>query len=29
VFSMVVDGFMIGVLRGAPNAFLTDWTETA
>jgi hypothetical protein len=23
---MVVDGFMIGVLRGAPNAFLTDWT---
>jgi hypothetical protein len=26
VFSMVVDGFMIGVLRGAPNAFLTDWT---
>ena len=24
--SMVVDGFMIGVLRGAPNAFLTDWT---
>ena len=26
VTSMVVDGFMIGVLRGAPNAFLTDWT---
>ena len=24
--SMVIDGFMIGVLRGAPNAFLTDWT---
>jgi hypothetical protein len=24
--SMVVDGFMIGVLRGAPDAFLTDWT---
>jgi hypothetical protein len=24
--SMVVDGFVIGVLRGAPNAFLTDWT---
>jgi len=24
--SMVVDGFMIGLLRGAPNAFLTDWT---
>jgi hypothetical protein len=24
--SMVVDGFMIGMLRGAPNAFLTDWT---
>ena len=23
---MVADGFMIGVLRGAPNAFLTDWT---
>ena len=23
---MVVDGFMIGVLRGGPNAFLTDWT---
>jgi hypothetical protein len=23
---MVVDGFVIGVLRGAPNAFLTDWT---
>jgi len=24
--SMLADGFMIGVLRGAPNAFLTDWT---
>jgi hypothetical protein len=24
--SMVVDGFLIGMLRGAPNAFLTDWT---
>jgi hypothetical protein len=24
--SMVIDGFMIGVLRGAPNAFLNDWT---
>jgi hypothetical protein len=24
--SMVVDGFMIGLLRGAPNAFLTDWS---
>ena len=24
--SMVVDGFMIGLLRGGPNAFLTDWT---
>jgi hypothetical protein len=23
---MVVDGFVIGILRGAPNAFLTDWT---
>ena len=23
---MVMDGFMIGLLRGAPNAFLTDWT---
>jgi hypothetical protein len=22
----VMDGFMIGLLRGAPNAFLTDWT---
>jgi hypothetical protein len=26
VVSMVVDGFMIGLLRGGPNAFLTDWT---
>ena len=24
--SMVVDGLVIGVLRGGPNAFLTDWT---
>jgi hypothetical protein len=24
--SMVIDGFMIGMLRGAPNAFLTDWS---
>jgi hypothetical protein len=24
--SMVVDGLMIGILRGGPNAFLTDWT---
>jgi len=24
--SMVVDGFVIGMLRGGPNAFLTDWT---
>lgn len=22
----VIDGFMIGVLRGGPNSFLTDWT---
>jgi hypothetical protein len=26
VFSMVFDGLIIGVLRGGPNAFLTDWT---
>jgi hypothetical protein len=26
VMSMVVDGFAIGVLRGGPNAFLTDWS---
>ncbi len=25
-WSMIVDGLMIGFLRGAPNAFLTDWT---
>jgi len=24
--SMVVDGFMIGLLRGGPNAFFTDWS---
>jgi hypothetical protein len=23
---MVLDGFVIGALRGGPNAFLTDWT---
>ena len=26
VFAMVADGLMIGILRGGPNAFLTDWT---
>ncbi len=26
VVSMVVDGLMIGILRGGPNSFLTDWT---
>jgi hypothetical protein len=26
VMAMVIDGLMIGALRGAPNAFLTDWT---
>ena len=26
VLSMVIDGLMIGILRGGPNAFLTDWT---
>jgi hypothetical protein len=26
VSSMVIDGLMIGILRAAPNAFLTDWT---
>ena len=26
VFAMVMDGLMIGLLRGGPNAFLTDWT---
>jgi hypothetical protein len=25
-FAWVIDGFMIGLLRGGPNAFLTDWT---
>ena len=25
-WSMVWDGLMIGLLRGGPNAFLTDWT---
>ncbi len=25
-WAMVVDGFVIGVLRGGPNAFLGDWT---
>lgn len=24
-WSMIIDGLMIGILRGAPNAFLTDW----
>jgi hypothetical protein len=24
--SMVLDGFVIGLLRGGPNAFLTDWS---
>ncbi len=26
VLAMVADGLMIGLLRGGPNAFLTDWT---
>ena len=26
VWAMVIDGFIIGGLRGGPNAFLTDWT---
>jgi hypothetical protein len=26
VEAMVIDGLMIGILRGGPNAFLTDWT---
>jgi hypothetical protein len=26
VRAMVIDGLMIGILRAAPNAFLTDWT---
>jgi hypothetical protein len=25
-WSMIIDGFVIGALRGGPNAFLTDWT---
>ena len=25
-WAMVIDGFAIGVLRGGPNAFLTDWS---
>jgi len=25
-WSMVIDGLIIGALRGGPNAFLTDWT---
>jgi hypothetical protein len=25
-WSMVIDGLAIGALRGAPNAFFTDWT---
>ena len=25
-WSMVIDGLMIGALRGGPNAFLADWT---
>jgi hypothetical protein len=25
-WSMLVDGLMIGLLRGGPNSFLTDWT---
>jgi hypothetical protein len=25
-WAMIVDGFVIGALRGGPNAFLTDWT---
>ena len=24
--AMIIDGLMIGALRGGPNAFLTDWT---
>ena len=24
--AMIIDGFVIGLLRGAPNAFLNDWT---
>jgi hypothetical protein len=26
IMSMVIDGLVIGALRGGPNAFLTDWT---
>jgi hypothetical protein len=26
IFAMVIDGLMIGALRGGPNAFLGDWT---
>jgi len=26
ILSMIVDGLVIGILRGGPNAFLTDWT---
>ena len=26
ITAMVIDGLMIGGLRGGPNAFLTDWT---
>ena len=26
ISSMVIDGLMIGILRGGPNPFLTDWT---
>ncbi len=26
ITAMVIDGLMIGLLRGGPNAFLTDWT---
>ena len=26
VRAMVIDGLMIGILRAAPNSFLTDWT---
>jgi hypothetical protein len=25
-WSMIIDGLVIGALRGGPNAFLTDWT---
>jgi hypothetical protein len=26
ILTMVIDGFIIGVLRGGPNAFMGDWT---